>query len=303
MEISFLSSSQIRLCTILIICSCLSACASAPYKQVKRSCGCADYMTSAARPAWIDRETVTDDEYQSQGIAECTGIKSMDYADADKRARDNLGRMVNVQVKSEVVSVLRDNGINGGVSRFGQITSEQVSSALLKNSEIFTHWVDADSCVIYSGVRVTKSDIVHAIREAEEAESRKLVNQRWRIKAEGPYADIVKVRLGQTLSNLGVVVLGGGSTSDFVIASSVNNASIEDDKHVARVNLNIAASHGNEVIWNRQLQGKGVSFGNENESVLLRKAIQDALDNVKEPLEMFMRESVKLNTKDRDGIR
>lgn len=297
METDFFPSPLIKLCAIVIIFSCLSACGSAPSKQVKRSCGCADYTASVARPAWIDRETVTDDEYQSQGITECTGIKSMDYADADKRARDNLGRMVNVQVKSEVVSVLKDSGINGGVSRFGQITSEQVSSALLKNSEIFSHWADADSCVIYSGVRVTKADITRAIKEAEETEKRKMVNQRWRIKVEGAYADIIKTHLGQTLSDLGAIVLGGGSTSDFVIASRLNDVSIQNDKHIARVNLNLVASNGDEVLWNRQVQGKGVSFGNENESVLLKKAVQDALDNAKESLEVFMREPVKLNIK------
>ncbi len=298
MESKLLSSSFFKLSTIVIIHACLTACASAPPKQVKRSCGCADYTASIARPEWIDRETVTNDEYQSQGMAECTGIKSMDYADADARARDNLGRMVNVQVKSEVLSVLKDSGLNGGASHFGQITSEQVSSVLLKNSEVFSHWVDADSCVIYSGVRVTKTDIARAIKEAEEAEKRKMVNQRWRMKVDGAYADIIKTRLGQTLSDLGVVVHGGGSTSDFVMASSVNDVSIQNDKHLVRVSLNLVASNGNEVIWNRQVEGKGVSFGNENESVLLKKAVQDALDNAKESLDVFMRDSVKEKIKD-----
>ena len=298
MESDFSTRSFFKLRTIAIVC-CLTACASAPPKQVKRSCGCADYTVTVARPAWIDQETVTNDEYQSQGMAECTGIKSMDYADADKRARDNLGRMINVQVKSEVISVLKDSGLNGGASRLGQITSEQVSSVLLKNSEIFSHWVDADSCVIYSGVRVTKTDIARAIKEAEDAEKRKMINQRWRMKVDGTYADIIKTRLGQTLSDLGVVVHSGGSTSsDFVMAGSVSDVSIQNDKHVARVSLNLVARNGDEVIWNRQVPGKGVSFGNEGESALLKMAVQDALDNAKESLEVFMRESVKLNIKD-----
>lgn len=296
MENSFLTRLFHRLCTIAIVC-CLPACTSAPPKQVKRSCGCAEYTAAVARPAWVDQETVTNNEYQSQGMTECTGIKSMDYADADKRARDNLGRMINVQVKSEVVSVLRDSGLNGGASRFGQITSEQVSSVLLRNSEIFAHWVDADSCVIYSGVRVTKTDIARAIKEAEEAEKRKMVNQRWRMKVDGAHADIIKTRLGQTLSDLGVVVHNGSSTSsDFVMAGSVSDVSIQNDRHLVRVNLSLVASNGSEVIWNRQVEGKGVSFGGESESELLKKAVQDALENAREPLEVFMLESVKERT-------
>lgn len=293
MKSSFSTRSLFKLCAIAVV-SCLSACASAP-QQVQRSCGCADYTAAVARPAWVDQETVANDTYQSQGMAECTGIKSMDYADADSRARDNLGRMINVRVKSEVISVLKDSGLNGGASRFGQITSEQVSSVLLRNSEIFSHWVDADSCVIYSGVRVTKADIARAIKEAEEAEKRKMVNQRWRMKADGAYADIIKTRLGQTLSDLGIVVHGGGATSGFVMAGSVHDVSIQNDKDVTTgvVSLNLVARNGDEVIWNRQVQGKSVSFGNEGEAVLVKKAVQDALDNARESLEIFMRESVK----------
>jgi hypothetical protein len=292
MASSALTRSFFRLCTAAVVC-CLPACAGAPPKQVQRSCGCADYTAAAARPAWVDQESVTGDVYQSQGMAECTGIKSMDYADADRRARDSLGRMINVQVKSEVISVLKDSGLNGGASHFGQISSEQVSSVLLRNSEIFAHWVDAGSCVIYSGVRITKADIARAIREAEEAERRKLVNQRWRVKVDGAYADIIKTRLGQTLSDLGVVVHGGAS--GLVMAGNVSDVSIQNDKDVTTglVNLNLVARSGNEVIWNRQVQGKGVTFGNEGESALIKKAVQDALDNARESLEVFMRESVK----------
>lgn len=276
---------------LAVICACLSACGSAPSKQV-RACGCADYTASVARPTWVDRESATDDEYLSQGIAECTGIKSMDYADADKRARDNLGRMLNVQVKSEVLSVQQDNGMNGGTSRFGQITSEQVSSVLLKNSEIFSHWVDAESCAIYAGVRVSKADIARAIKEAEAAEKRKMVNQRWSMKSDGAYADIITAQLGQTLSEQGVILRDGGA-ADFIMSGKVNDVSIHNDNHLARISLKLEARNGDGVIWNRLVQGKGVSYSRETEAVLLKKAVQDALENAKEDLEVFMRESVK----------
>lgn len=289
---NFLSRSLFKHIALVILFSSLSACGSAPSKQA-RSCGCADYTASVARPAWIDSESATDDVYQSQGIAECTGIKSMDYADADQRARDNLGRMVNVQVKSEVLSVQKDSGLNGGSSRFGQITSEQVSSVLLKNSEIFSHWVDADSCAIYAGVRVSKADIARAIKEAEAAEKRKMVNQRWRLKGDGAYANIITAQLGQTLSKLGVILREGGSATDFVMSGNVSDVSMHNDNHLARISLKLEARNGDGVIWNRLVQGKGVSFNRESETVLLKKAVEDALDNARESLGKFMQESVK----------
>ena len=278
---------------LIVVCASFSACGSAPIKQARTSCGCADYAASVPRPAWVDRETATEVEYQSHGIAECTGIKSMDYADADKRARDNLGRMVNVHVKSEVLSVQKDSGMNGGSSRFGQITSEQVSSALLKNSEIFSHWVDADSCAIYAGVRVSKADIARAIKEAESAENRKMVNQRWRLKSDGAYADIIAAQLGQTLSQQGVILRDGGSATDFIMTGNVNDVSIHNDHHLARVSLKLEARNADGVVWNRLVQGKGVSFNSETEAMLLKKAVQDALENARESLEKFMQGAVK----------
>lgn len=130
-------------------------------------------------------------------------------------------------------------------------------------------------------------------KEAEAAKNRKMVNQRWSLKGDGAYTDIITAQLGQMLSKLGVILRDGGSATDFVMTGKVNDMSIHNDNHLARVSLKLEARNADGVIWNRLVQGKGVSFSRETEVVLLKKAVQDALENARESLEKFMQESVK----------
>lgn len=276
------------------LCVALIGCAGgAARKQAKATCGCASYTAGQPRPAWVDSESAAGAVYQSQGIAECTGIKSMDYSTAEKRARDSLGRMINVQVKSEVVSVVRDTGTRGGASQFGQISSEQISQVLLKNSEIFARWVDPASCTVYAGVRIAKADIARAMQEAEATEKAKLVNQKWKVTASGDHTDVIAAQISQALSSLGVTLDASGAAGTLVMSGSVADSATQNDGRVVRVSLKLEARNGGSVVWNRLVQGKGVSFGIEAQPVMLKKAVQDALDNAKDEIKTFMQGSVK----------
>ncbi len=230
----------------------------------------------------------------SQGIAECSGSKTLDFADADRRARDNLGRMINVQVKSEVISILKDTGGTGGSSRMGQITSEHMSDVLLKNSQIFSHWLDRDSCTIYAGARISQSDIDRAMREAKAAEQRKFVNQPWSLQVTGEHSESIRNQLSQTMSELGASIQAAGQDkSGLLLTGELAEVSLQSNRQLARVSLKLQVHDSNSVIWSRQVAGKGVSFGGDSEDVLITKAVQDALNNANDDLQKLMQESVK----------
>jgi hypothetical protein len=264
----------------------LAACASTPARQVS-GCACAAYQPDTPRPQWVEGESTEGVWYQSQGMADCTGIASLDHADAEKRARESLGRMIKVQVSSEVYSRLQDAGY-GAVGHQGSATSVQRSDVMLKDSEIFARWVDAATCTVYAGARIRKADIERAMREAEQAEQRKPVNRRWRVASAGVQADFVAAQLAQALSRLGVTLDGESATGGWGMSAEVSGIERVNER-LLRLTLRLVASDAaGNVVWNRLLPGKGVSFAAESQEKLIQAAIRDALERNRQELEVYM---------------
>ena len=276
-------SSRVALaCCVLL----LVACGSTPVRPVS-GCACASYLPEAPRPQWVDGESTAGAWYQSQGMADCTGIATLDHADAEKRARENLGRMIKVQVSSEVYSRLQDAGY-GAAEHQGSATSVQRSDVMLKDSEIFARWVDGATCTVYAGARIRKADIERAMREAEQAEQRKPVNRRWRVASSGVQADYVTAQLAQALSRLRVTLDVEATPGGWVMAAEVGGVERVNDR-LLRLTLRLEARDAaGAVVWNRLLPGKGVSFAAEGQEKLMQAAIRDALERNRQELEAYM---------------
>lgn len=276
------SSRIVLACCVLV----LAACGSAPSRQAA-GCACTAYLPESPRPQWVESESTAGGWYQSQGMADCTGIASLDHADAEKRARENLGRMIKVQVSSEVYSRLQDAGY-GAAEHQGSATSVQRSDVLLKDSEIFARWVDAASCSVYAGARIRKADIERALREAEQAEQRKPVHRRWRVASDGDQADYVAAQLAQALSRLGATLEGDAALGGWLMSAEVGGIERVNDR-LLRLTLKLEARDAaGAVVWNRLLPGKGVSFAAESREKLIQAAIRDALERNRQELEAYM---------------
>ncbi len=269
---------------IAAACAALAGCGSAPAKH--QDCSCGSYLPASPRPAWVAAEGIEGDSYRSQGVAECTGIQSQDFKQADEAARTALGRMINTQVSSEVLSIRGDYGPNAGF-RKDQVRSLQVSEAALANSRIFARWLDPDTCVIYSGVQIGKADITNAIRKLEEKERNRLANQLFTVSASGAEQEALERRLRAVLNRAGAQrVQSEAADGVFRFKGELVATTWQKNDTLVRaeVSLQVLDPQG-AVLWSRETSGKGVSFGGVARSTLVEKAIDDALDNGLEELQ------------------
>lgn len=261
--------------------SLLSGCASNRATAVRgASCSCIDYLPARPRPSWVETESSSATAYLSHGVSECTGIQSMDFEEADISARSNLGHLISSHVESETVLIQEDAGYGAGSSR-GKVTSKQSTDSLLEKSIIYDRWLDSDSCVLYSAVKISQANIQDTIKRIELEHHNKLVNQRFLVRTEGEYNQKLAERMRQLLIDSGVkrvAVLADAST--YILHGVVVNHELLNQNKLAKVTVRLEIINPQkDLIWTHQVVGKGVSFGGVSKEKLLNKAIEQAIED------------------------
>ena len=286
----------------LIVLTCLvgfglAACgggsSSRPAATTASACSCADYNPKRPRPAWVDADGVDNGQYRSQGLSECTGIKSMDYEEAETQARASLGRMLSSQVKSEITIIRRDFGAEAGGSTDAQVQSDHISKALLEGSSIYDRWVDPGSCTIYAAVRVSVASVKQTLAKQAEEERKRFRNQMFSVAGQGDSSDLIKVKLTQSLVDAGVSRVSQDGNAPYVFSGEIVDSSVINNGKLVRVTLRLSISDNNsQMIWSHQVEGKGVSFGATPTDVLHKKAMESALANVADVLKEMMNKPI-----------
>lgn len=284
---------------LLVIAVLATACASKPAKMERPSqstgCSCSDYLPMSPRPRWADTEGLDNGVYKSQGIAECSGIKSMDFEDADNRARENLSRMLSVEVESEVTLIRKDFGGGVGGSAGSKIESKHASKAILENSSVYGRWVDPTSCSIYSGIRISKNDIARVMREMREKEARRLYNKAFVVAAEqGEHQSTISQVLEQSLGEKNVKrILSARSDETFTLQAEIQRIDVLNDGKLIKVNLKLSIfDPAQALIWTQQIKGKAVAFSAQPKNVMVEKALKDALQQVSAQLDEIMSKEI-----------
>ncbi len=247
----------------------------------KMPCSCAGYLPVSGRPDWTEGEHLIDGVYQTQGIGACTGVQELDFKTADEAARQNLGRMIEVRVRNRIHSVQGEYVPGSGYSE-GKISSWSDSEGILTRSQIFAHWVDPNTCTVYSGARIAVLEIAEARRKADERAMRQLSNQPFTARSNGPQQDLVAQRLVTFLSQAGVRhVAREPDDKTYVMSARLADSRFTEDETVAHVELVIDISDpSGRVLWSRQQSGKAVSLKHVTQFALLSEAVADAFDRV-----------------------
>ena len=245
-------------------------------------CGCGAYFAKQPRPDWVDGDKITGSDYISSGVAQCTGLKGMDIKDADAAARASLSRLISAQVSSQFESEAKK--FAGSVTQTQvKIQTQLSSSLLLNNSQVFSRWVDPNTCHVYSGVKVSQRDVEQAVAEAAEREASKWINQKIRVKASGEHAALLKREGAALLSQLGVArqVEQG---EDLVMELTLADTKLMSAKHLQLTLHVVIGSAKVQVLWTKLVKGKGLSFAPKAQSLLLEAALGDALERLNKPL-------------------
>jgi hypothetical protein len=266
----------------------LAGCAGA-----KTYCSCTGYLPAAPRPQWISGEQFSNGVYQAQGIAACTGVQELDFKAAEEAALQNLGRMLQVHVRNRTYSVQGEYDPGAGYSE-GKIQSWSDSDGVLTRSRVFARWVDPEACMVYAGARIAARDIEEARRKTHDQEARRLSNQPFLPVTSRDQREVVEPRLVTWLSQAGVrriVPRGDGYT--YVAEAGIAESRFAEDGRSAQVEMFVhIRDPGGRILWSRQQAGKAVSLKMPGCEVLLKNAVDDALDRLRRDIEEVLRRPI-----------
>lgn len=271
----------------------LSACTSVN-NTAAGNCSCVNYMSEKPQPDWVFVENTSGSEYKSQGISECSGLQTLDFKEADLNARANLSRMLESSVESEVV-LQRDDYGNGTGKSSGLITSSQNTKMLLRKSSIYDRWIDLKACTIHSAVKISKADIQLALKQEKEKYNKALRNQRFVIVTNGEYKSELTLAMAEMLSQSGVTkLLKSPVENTYKLNAALENVDVLNNGLLVRVSigLNVQTPEGS-IVWSKLISGKGLSFGQSDQSQLTRVAIQQAGKNAKTVFEQMLDQNEK----------
>jgi hypothetical protein len=272
----------------------LSACGSKSKKK-EQAHSCVGYFKVKPRPSWVDTEGLKNGVYYSQGVAQCTGLKTIDVKEASTNARGNLSRMLETQVRSEILLIRKSNTATRSGSESGQASTTIASDALLKNSSIYAHWVDPNSGSVYSAVKVSKSSIDKAIQDAKDKEQAKFKNQIFTIQVEGEHQKQLALSITKVLGENGVSkIVTNQEQAQYALRAKIQSIDIFKAKKLVRVEVfvSIIDLANQSTKWSQQLNGKSISFQGFERDYQIRQALIDAFNRDQQKLQSALEKSI-----------
>ena len=271
----------------------LSGCGSNKKKQ-EHSCSCDNYFGKKNKPSWVDTEGLKNGVYYSQGIAQCTGLKTIDTKESSVNARGNLSRMLETQVQTEILLIRKSDTATRSGSESGQATTSIASDALLNNSSIYDYWIDPDSCTVYSAVKLSKSDIDQAVAKAKAKEQAKFKNQTFAIHAEGQYQKQLQLSITKILNDNGVSkIVPNSEQANYAFKAKIQAIDVFEEKKLVRIEVfvSIVSLLDNSTKWSAQLNGKSISLQGFQKDYQIRQALINAFEQDDEKLQSVLEQS------------
>lgn len=259
----------------------------------KIPCSCAAYLPATPRPEWAGGERFADGVYQTTGIAACTGVQELDFKAAEEAALQNLGRMLQVHVRNRTYGVQGEYAPGTGYSE-GKIQSWSDSDGVLVRSRVFARWVDPGPCAVYAGARVAERDIEEARHKARDREMQRLANQPFFPVASGIYREAVEQRLVAWLNQAGVRrIVPQGDERAYIAEAGIAESRFAEDGRSAQVEVLVhIRDPAGRILWSRQQYGKAVSLKTPAREVLLKNAVDDALDRLRQDIEEVLQRQI-----------
>jgi hypothetical protein len=252
-----------------------------------QNCSCLTFFDPKPKPSWISGEKITEAYYSTYGSSYCTGLQKVDTQRSDKSAKANLSRMIQAQIKS-TQNIKQGNSGNGVL--YSHLTENTIISTdlILGGSLIHDRWVDPKTCTIYSATRIGTSDVDNALIDQQSKEASKLTNQFYSI-SKSKYS-IVSPRIETALSDIRVRFNSGKNS--LVIKSRVFDINEKPGRLVNLIiEIEIFDPTTSQSIWKKAYPGKGLSFKDTSKSILVDKALTNAMKTAMKELQMFILEN------------
>lgn len=262
----------------------LAGCASSAPQQAPRACACSSYVSAAPRPAWVDAGDIQNAALvASQGSAQCTGVRQIDFDAADLSARSKLARIIETRTEVTLSETRSDAGYGAGSSQ-ARIDASAVSKVVLEGSTIAARWVDPDSCLLHAQASITRTTLEATKARLAAEEAARLINQPFMIIASGAYAAAIEAQVKQALSKAGMTKIV--STADSRSHRAVTDLQIiARDKKSLNGQLTLALqSPAGDTLWSRTVAARGVSYSEKSEAELVARALSSAMRQMAAPL-------------------
>lgn len=259
--------------TFAVLTLFLVGCKTTPVSQVPVNCSCTDYFPSSPVDRQVySNEVISDQIYQASGSAFCTGLKEVDVQTADKAAKENLAKLISVKVDSKESVKIGTTGYGVEIREYLQ-NSTLESKLTVQGAYIAQRWVDTDSCSIISSARVSTANAKLSLEALEQA----LPNSEFYIKTSNN--DFIDTQLLSYFVEQGVKkVSAQDSQQKYLVTTNVLNVEQKNSKELTlTLQVQIIDREQDQVLTVLHAKGKGVTFKKLNSDELYKRAIDDAL--------------------------
>lgn len=251
----------------------LTGCKTTSVIEPVNTCGCADYFPNSSElVASYANDIISEQIYQASGATFCTGLKLVDIAQADKTAKQNLAKLISVQVDSEEHSKIGSLGYGVEVREYQQNTKLE-SKLELQGAYIAHRWVDEQTCSIYSSARISSSNAALALESAQQS----LHNSSFYLANTEHH--LVDRRLLQYFVEQGVGKVSNQELQQrYRVETDVSAVNRVSNKLLTlTLQVKIVDREQNKIIKVLSAKGKGVTYKQLKASELYDKALNDAL--------------------------
>lgn len=255
----------------------ITACKTTPDSKTAFSCGCSSYFPDEIIDTQLfSREIISADVYQASGSTYCTGLKELDVETADNKAKENLAKLISVNVETKESVTIGNAGYGVIFQEYTQ-SSNLESKLTVQGAYIIQRWVDATHCTINSSARVSKDNADLSLASVTKS----IKQSTFYIKSSGN--EVIDNMLFEYFVEQGIGNISDqDSKQKYRIEASVVNALKSSEKSVKlTLNVKILNRENGEVFASINSDGKGVSYNKLTYSELYNRALYDALIEIR----------------------
>ena len=250
----------------------LSGCNSTHDREKSFSCSCSDYFPSnEINTQFFSREIISEDIYQASGSTYCSGLQELDVEMADNKAKENLAKLISVNVETKESVTIGNAGYGVTVQEYLQ-NSNLESKLTVQGAYITRRWVDTNHCTIYSSARISKENADLSLASATQS----LKQSTFYLKSSGNKA--IDNQLFELFLAQGINKISEQDTKQkYLVEAVIINAVQSSDKVVElTLRVKILNRDNSEVFGSVSADGKGVSYKKLTYAELYNRAINDA---------------------------
>lgn len=258
---------------LLVLAIHISACNTTPDRGTEFSCSCSGYFSNEEIDTqFYSSEIISDDIYQASGSTYCTGLQELDVESADNKAKENLAKLISVNVETTESVTIGNAGYGVTVQEYLQ-RSNLESKLTVQGAYITQRWVDTNHCTIFSSARVTKENADLSLASATQS----LKQSTFYLKSSG--SKVIDNTLFELFVAQGINKISEQDTKQkYLVEAAILNA-VQSSAQVVELTLRVRIFNrdNSEILGSVSADGKGVSYKKLTYSELYNRAVSDAL--------------------------